>query len=133
MASIIQKLSPEWALRLALGAMYLYSGYDLFMNPNGWTWAIRQLPDGIESIIASAIGTIGFIKFQGIGELVMAVLFLAWFLPRWTLKFAAALSVLEMGGILLLVGVDLQTFRDIGLFGASVALLIIANKTPFKT
>jgi hypothetical protein len=126
MNNFMQKLSSEWAVRLGLGLMYLYSGYDLFMNPKGWYWAVRPVPQAIQDILVNPIGIDNFLKIQGLGEIALAVAMLAWFFPRWVLKIAAVLSVIEMAAILLMTGIDAVTFRDIGLLGASNALLIMA-------
>ncbi|TSC77563.1 MAG: hypothetical protein G01um101433_528 [Parcubacteria group bacterium Gr01-1014_33] len=123
--NLLRKLNPEWALRLGLGLMYVYSGADIIRHPTGWYWAVRQLPDALEKIL-TLFGMNAFLFMQGIGEVFLAFLLLAWFLPRKFLQIAAGIAVLEMGAILLLVGLDSITFRDIGLLGAAVALIIMA-------
>lgn len=124
----LQKINPEWPLRLGLGGMFIYSGYDLFMHPTGWYWAIYPLPQGIQNTIDS-IGIDAYLQFQGILELVLAFLLLAWFLPRWTLTIASFMVILEMAFILLFVGVRADTFRDIGLLGAAIALFFFSLRT----
>ena len=105
--------------------MYLYSGTDIIRHPTGWYWAVRQLPDVLERIyILPGINNVLFI--QGIGEIFLAFLLLAWFLPRKFLQLAAAVSAVELASILLFVGVDSITFRDIGVLGAAVGLLLIS-------
>lgn len=66
-----------------------------------------------------------YLRLQGIGEFIIGVLFLAWFLGKLGPRIAAILSVLEIASILLFVGIDLITFRDIGLLGAALALLTL--------
>ena len=56
----------------------------------------------------------------------MAAVFLAWFLPRGAIRIASGLAALEIAGILLFTGIDLITFRDIGLLGAALALFFLS-------
>ena len=127
--NLLKKISPEWSLRLGTSVMYLYSGQDIFRYPTAWTWA---LPYWFTQAVSSIMPIETYLKIQGIGEIVMALALLAWFLKPQILKYFALLSVLEMAGILLLsppsqFGI---TFRDIGLLGGSIALfLMLANKT----
>ena len=107
--------------------MYVYSGADIIRHPSAWYWAVRQLPDALEKIL-TLFGINAFLFMQGIGEVFLAFLFLAWFLPRKFVQIAAGISAVEMGVILLLVGLDSITFRDIGLLGAAVALVIMSFK-----
>lgn len=123
--NFIQNLNPTWSLRLGFGLMYLYSGYDLFYHPSAWSWAIPQWFSGM---IAPIISVEIYLRIQGVGEIVMALLFLAWFSGTRGVRIASALAVLEMAGILLFVGIDPITFRDIGLLGGAIALLIISFK-----
>ncbi|TSC67938.1 MAG: hypothetical protein G01um101466_604 [Parcubacteria group bacterium Gr01-1014_66] len=117
----------EVLLRLGLAGTYIFSGYDLFMHPRSWT---QFVPYWFSQLLTLLMPLDLFIRMQGIGELILALLFLAWFLPRSFVKMAALISSLEFAGILLFFGIDLITFRDIGLLGASLALFffIPANK-----
>lgn len=113
-----------WALRLGLGATYVYSGYDLFKHPGSWQWAVRGLPLFMQNII-DAIGINTYLQIQGVAELLFAAVLLLWFLPKKLAKFVSVLIVLEMVGILLFVGIDTITFRDFGLVGAAAALFFL--------
>ncbi len=110
-----------WSLRLGLGVMFLYSGIDIILHPTAWYWAVRGLPLFIQNII-NTVGIDTYLKLQGASELILAIAFLAWFLPRWITRIAALAATVEMAAILLLVGVDFITFRDFGLVGAGAAL-----------
>lgn len=121
----LQKISAEWPLRFGLGAMYLYSGIDLIRHPTAWHWAVRPLPMVIQNFINTQIGINQYLVLQGIGELALAFFLIAWFLPRAFSFIAALLTVIEMTLIIVLVGVDAVTFRDIGLLGAALALVVI--------
>ena len=124
MVNPIKKLSPEWILRISLSLMYLYSGFDLFFHPKSWYWAIRPLPQFIQNMI-NDFGLDLFLKTQGIIELGFAVVLLLWFLPRILPKIVALFTAIEMAAILILVGIDGVTFRDIGLLGGAFALYVI--------
>ncbi|OHA09930.1 MAG: hypothetical protein A3A44_03650 [Candidatus Sungbacteria bacterium RIFCSPLOWO2_01_FULL_60_25] len=121
-------ISPEWALRIGLGAMYLWSGLDIVRHPKSWYWAIRSLPEFAEAAIGK-IGIDTFLMIQGAGELALAILLLVPFLPRRLLRWVAFLNALEIALILLLVGVDAITFRDIGVLGGAVALWLMSLRS----
>lgn len=123
--ALLQKLSPEWVLRIGLGGMYLWSGFDIIRHPKSWYWALRPLPQFIQDVIGS-IGIDTFLVIQGAGELLLALLLLLPFLPRRLLRWVAFLNALEMALILILVGVDAVTFRDIGVLGGAIALWLLA-------
>ena len=125
--NFFKKIRPEWPLRLGLGLMYVFSAYDIFVHPTAWYWAVRPLPQFIQVIIHNQLGIDAYLKIQAAGELLLALLFLAWFLPRWVVQYASALAALEMFLILWLVGIDAITFRDIGLLGATAALFLLSQ------
>lgn len=131
----LSKLTPEWALRVGLGAMYVYSGIDIIRHPTSWFWAVRPLLKWLPGSMQASLGVpevmTKYLFFQGIGELVLAALFLAWFLPKYLVKWAALLSVLEFAGILILLPIDAITFRDIGLLGAFIALWLMLMRGNF--
>ena len=120
----LKKISPQWALRLSLGIMYLYSGVDILYHSDSWTWAIRSLPSFVSGPITQ-FGVAKFLFIQGIGEIILAIILLAWFVPKIIVKYVGLLSALEMLAIVLLVGVDQVTFRDIGLIGSGLALFLL--------
>ena len=123
--NLLQKIGPERALRVGLGLMYLYSGYDLMANPQHWYGFV---PRWFSQAVAQLASIETYLRAQGVGELALGVLFLAWFLPRGLARFAAFAAAGEMALILLFVGIDPITFRDIGLLGASAALFLLSRK-----
>ena len=129
--SFLTKINPEWPLRIGFGVMYLYSGSDLIRHPTAWYWA---LPLWFKNLITSAISLNTYLRFQGIIEVVFAIILLGWFFKRATVKIVALLSSLEMALILAFAFIPwseanfLITFRDIGLLGGAVALLTILLK-----
>lgn len=120
-------INPLWALRLGLGLMYLYSGYDLIAHPYHW---YGFAPEWFAGLVSRAMPLEQYLRLQGAGEMILGMTFLAWFLPRWTARAAAAAAAAELFGILLFVGIDPVTFRDIGLLGAAIALLLHAAESP---
>jgi len=121
--SLSRRVNPLWPLRLGLGLMYMYSGYHLFYFPSSWTWAI---PRWLIPAITSAVSLETFVRAEGIVEFAVALLLLAWFSGAWGVRIAALFSTLQMAAILLLTGIDLITFRDIGVIGGSAALVILS-------
>ncbi|PJE64834.1 MAG: hypothetical protein COU90_01050 [Candidatus Ryanbacteria bacterium CG10_big_fil_rev_8_21_14_0_10_43_42] len=115
-------ISPSIPLRLGLGAMYLYSGFDLVRNPDNW---ISFIPGWFMDVLMTITTLETFLRLQGVVELLFAFIFLSLFLPQKGVRVAAVFSALEICSILVFTGVDLITFRDFGLLGASVALIIL--------
>ncbi|QQG45183.1 MAG: hypothetical protein HYW89_04265 [Candidatus Sungiibacteriota bacterium] len=125
--NILQKIHPVWALRLGLGLMYLYSGSGLFYNPSDW---YGFAPQWFTALVTPFVSIDTYLRMQGVGEFILGLLFLAWFSGKWGVRVASAIATVELAAILIFVGVDLITFRDIGLLGAALALLIISLKSP---
>lgn len=121
--SKLRNTKPEWVLRVGLGVMYIYSGLNLFSDPSAWRGFVPAW-------FLNFWGNIGpieiFLKLQGVGELVLGLLFLAWFSGKRGVLIASLLASLEIFFILVFVGVDLITFRDIGVFAATLSLLILS-------
>lgn len=128
---LFAKIRPEWALRLGLGLMYLYSGFDLFYYPQHWYGFV---PHWFSQAVTATVSIETYLRIQGVGEFTIGLLFLAplelvltgqaWFSGIWGVRIASLLAAFETTLILLFVGIDPITFRDIGLLGAAVALLI---------
>ncbi len=123
--SFLQKVHPEWVLRITLGLTYLYSGQDLIRHPTAWVWA---LPYWLRQGIAAIIPLNTYLQIQGIIEILFAIVLLSWFLRTAIVRAVALFSVLEFGAILILAFFPWSepnfsiTFRDIGLLGAALAL-----------
>ncbi|MDP3697148.1 MAG: hypothetical protein Q8R55_03905 [Candidatus Taylorbacteria bacterium] len=129
MNKFLSKITPEWALRGGLGVMYIYSGIDILRHPTAWFWAVRPILKWFPASMQASLGQPDFMKkfllSQGVVEVVFAVVLLAWFLPKKYSKWVAALTTLEMAGILFVIPIDAVTFRDFGLLGAGLALFLI--------
>ncbi len=122
-SQILKKINPEWPLRLGIGLMYLYSSYDIFYNTAQWK---GYIPPWMFHIIIPVMPLELFLKIQAIGEFVLALMLMAWFSGRRSVQIASMLATLEMVFIILFSGIDRSTFRDIGLLGAGLALVIMA-------
>ena len=119
----MNRLKPEFILRLSLAVMYLYSGWSLITSPKSWT---QFVPFGFKEVLGRFnFPVTTFIQAQGGVELLIAAVFLFWFLPRKPVKWMAFLAAVEMALILIFGQIDLITFRDIGLLGAFLAVFLI--------
>src|SRR3989344_916771 len=135
MDKFLSKITPEWALRAGLGAMYIYSGIDIVRHPTAWYWAVRPLfkwfPASMRASLSQPEIMNRYLLLQGIIEFILAFILLAWFLPKFWARWAAFITTLEFAAILLLVPIDAITFRDIGLLGGASALWIILSQSVF--
>lgn len=123
--NFIERIHPELPLRLGLGLMYLYSGWDLIVNPRHWYGFV---PRWFSQTVTQLVSIDNYLRLQGAAEMVIGLLFLVRFLPRPAVRFAVAAAAAEMALILLFVGIDPITFRDIGLLGAALAMFVISRR-----
>ena len=126
--NVLQKIAPEWPLRLGLGIMYLWSGIDITLYPTAWYWALRSLPQNLQGFVTASVSIDTFFRLQGVSEILLAFLLLAWFLPRIFPLFAALVATLEFAAILAFLPINAITFRDIGLLGGALTLFLIILK-----
>ena len=117
---IFQRVGAQRFLRIGIGLMYLYSGFDLMLKPYHW---YAFLPQWFSSFLRPLLAQETYLRMQGAAEIIIGIIFLAWFMPRYLVRAVAFLSAMEMALILIFVGVDPITFRDLGLLGASLAIL----------
>jgi len=123
--TLLEKINPEIPLRTGLGLMYLYSGYDLMVNPSHW---YGFAPQWFLDIVGLVLSQDAYLRMQGAGELIMGLILLAWFLPRGFVRVVSLLMIAEMTGILFLAGIDLITFRDLGLLGGALTLFLLVTR-----
>ena len=126
----VRNLAPEIPLRIGLGAMYLYSGFDLLMHPDHW---YGFAPAWFERALAPIFSLDSYLRLQGLGEAALGLLFLAWFLGARGLRIASLLATMELALILIFSGIDPITFRDLGLLGAAIASLALSSKDSCRT
>jgi len=119
--------TPEWAIRISLGVMYMYTGFSIVLHPTSWYWAIRGLPIFIQDTINN-MGIDLYLRIQGSVEILFAIIFLAWFLPKWIPQYTGLVVAAQMFLILVFLGIDLETYRDLGILGAGLALFILLDR-----
>ena len=119
------KISPQVPLRLGLALTYFYSGSGMIREPESWSWYI---PSWIIDLVTQVTTVNTYLMVQGIGEVLIGLLLLSWFLSPKFVRVLACLGTFHIASILLLVGLDPSTFRDFGLLGAWVALALLAHK-----
>ena len=117
----IKAISPQWPLRIGLGLVYCFSGYSILTNTAAWLGFVP----GWFSQMLSPLSLNTLLQVQGGAELLMGLLLLVWFTPRWLVRIVAALAMIELATILAVVGLDTITFRDVGLLGGAMALYIL--------
>lgn len=122
-----RKTPPEWPLHFGLGLVYIYSGYGLLFNPSSWTWAI---PSWFAALVNQLMPVEVYLRLQGIIELMMALILLTWFSNKKLVGLVALISSVEFIFILLFAPQFSVTFRDMGLLGAALAILITTFKSP---
>jgi len=102
-------------LRLGLGVTFLWVGVMIFQNPEGWgafiqPWAARLMPVPLTLAMQSTAAL-----DVAVGLLLLAGVFV------WA---AAALGAVHLVTVLVTVGVNTTTVRDIGLLAASLSLAL---------
>lgn len=121
--NFLMKIQPQWPLRLGLGLMYFYSGSQLLSQPSLWR---SFLPVWYAEFVAGIMPIETYLRLQGVTEIVMGLLFFTWFSGKWGVRIASSFLALEMAFVLIFTGVNLITFRDIGLLAAAFTLLIMS-------
>ncbi len=119
--NFLKKIGVEWMLRLGLGAMYVYSGQDFIFNPQHW---YGFTPQWLSRVVIKITTMDNYLRFQGGVELGLGLVLLAWFLGPKIVSLVAVFGAAEMFLILVFVGVDPITFRDLGLLGGFLALFL---------
>ena len=115
------RIRTEWPLRLGCGFVNLYSGFFLLTDPVRY---YKYVPGWLSHVTNAVTSLDAYLRLQGIGEMMIAICLLGWFFPRWCVRVAAMLFTVQMTVILIFAGVDAVTFRNVGLVGAALALLI---------
>jgi len=108
---------------MGCGCVNLYAGFFLLTNPAHF---YTYVPGWLSRVANTVASVDVYLRLQGIGEVMIAIGLLGWFFPRWCVRVASTLLTAEMMLILLFVGVDRVLFRNLGLLGAALSLLIIS-------
>ncbi|MDP3725165.1 MAG: DoxX family protein [Nanoarchaeota archaeon] len=119
-------ITPELALRIGLGGVFLYAGINSLLNPTAWIGFIPQwinniplFPELVEGIQFREI----VLMLHGAFEIVLALALLLGFWKR----LASLLAFLSIAGMLIFYGVDDVSFRDFGLLAMAYALLLLTK------
>lgn len=99
-------------IQWGLGIVFLWIGLDIIKHPDAWIGYIPpQLPFGLDKALA--------LKLNGIFDAILG----AFLILGWWPKMVAGLASLHLIGILASQGIDQVVIRDVGLLGASLALV----------
>lgn len=100
-------------LRVSLGLVFLWIGTDILRHPETW---IGYLPASLPFGVPREVG----LKLNGVFDVLLGVMLMVRVFP----KTMAALAALHLIGVLATTGLDAVVIRDVGLLGASLALLV---------
>lgn len=104
-------------LRVGLAVVFLYAAISSFVSPNDW---IGYLPSFMRNILPATV----LLGIFSVIELILA----AWLLSGVYVRFAALLAAAMLLGIIMSNFSLLPiSFRDIGLFFASLALAFMSD------
>lgn len=120
-----EKALAAWVLRIGLGFTNLYAGIFLILDPPRY---YRYLPEWFLGALPPAISVDIFLRAQGVMELLVAFMLISWFLGKGWVRTATILYALEMSLIIVFIGVDPVTFRNVGLLAGAIALLFLVLK-----
>ncbi len=119
------RISVEWLLRLSCGFVNFYAGFYLLTDPARY---YKFVPAWLNSAANSVASLDAYLRLQGLGELLIATVLWGWFFRREYVRIAAMVLTLEMMLILIFIGVDSVTFRNVGLAGAAAALTLTLSE-----
>jgi uncharacterized membrane protein YkgB len=112
-------------LRLGLAFVFLWFGVDKFIHPNYWINA--WVPSWFSNLLNRFhIETLSFIYINGIFEIAVGL----GFIFNIFIRLFALLASLFLFAIIIQVGFNEVIIRDIGLLGATLAL-VFWNKKNF--
>ena len=117
----MKRIPVEWPIRLGCGFVNLYAGYFLVADPARY---YKFVPPWLSNIANSVASVDTYLRMQGIGEIVVATVLLGWFFPRVWVRVAACTLAVEMSLIVLFIGIDSVTFRNVGLLGAALSIVV---------
>jgi len=115
------RIRTEWPLRLGCGCVNLYAGFFLLTDPARY---YKYVPSWLSHVANAIVSVDMYLRLQGVGEIIIALCLLGWFFPRWCVRVASTLLTVEITLILIFLGIDAVTFRNMGLVGAALALML---------
>ena len=113
-------------LRLGLAAVFLWFGIDKFIHPNYWIDA--WVPHWFQGFLGNiGVSSLTFIYFQGVFETAVGLSFLI----NLFIKLFSFLAAIFLIAVLLAIGFNEITVRDMGLLGAVLSLLFWPQRSRF--
>ncbi len=122
---MFQQKAAYHVLRVTLGITFIWVSVMIFQEPVFWSgfidpWAASLIPIDLETMMKITAGL----------DLLIGLLLIA---DKWT-WIVSLIASLHLLTILIGSGIDTITVRDIGLFGATAALMFVAAPTKiFKS
>jgi len=112
-------------LRLGLAFIFLWFGTDKLIHPNYWinTWIPQWLSGLLSSI---SIKTLNYIYIQGVFEIAIGL----GFMLNTFIRIFAFLASLFLLLIILNIGINEVTIRDIGLLSGTLTILFWQTRRP---
>ncbi|MEX0910318.1 MAG: hypothetical protein WDZ73_01015 [Candidatus Paceibacterota bacterium] len=114
-------------LRFGLGVMFFYSGYTTVAEPMIRSDLFQGLPRALD-VILNVVPLEVWFRLLGILELVIAVLFLAWFLPKKTVFWAGLVAIVDVALLLTVFGLSYDTMPYVGILGGVIATTLFYKK-----
>lgn len=111
----LPQLSIERVLGIGLGFTFLYAGVSSLIDPTAW---IGYLPNWTSALAPAET----LILIHGVFQTVVGLALVL----NFALRATAAIAAADLAAIILFYGIDLVTFRDVGLFIMAAALYRIA-------
>ena len=115
------KISPQWPLRAGCAFVNLYAGFFLITDPSRY---YKYVPGWLSAAVDSVASVDTYLRAQGVGEIAIAIVLLGWFFPARIVRLAAVTLAVEMILIVVFIGVDSVTFRNVGLLGAALSIVL---------
>ena len=113
-------------LRLGLAATLLYAAINILIDPASW---FGFVPIWLVNILTSFNFSIElFLISHAIIEAGLGL----WLLTGWQVRWASLIIFLDMLSILVFHGIDLVTFRDVGLLGVALFLALYSNNLKIQ-
>ena len=116
------KKTAFFILRLGLTIVLLYAGISMLIDSTPWIGFVPMWLVGI--LIKIGLPVELFLAAHAIFEIILAL----WILSGWHIRWAGLVLFLDMLSILIFYGIDLVTFRDIGLLGAALFLSLYSTQ-----
>ncbi|OGG39126.1 hypothetical protein A3I34_02850 [Candidatus Jorgensenbacteria bacterium RIFCSPLOWO2_02_FULL_45_12] len=109
------------ALRLSVSLAFFYAGLHALLDPLNW---LKFIPE----FIGSFMQTETVLAVYGITEIILGVLILT----GVKLRYVSFIALMNVMVIIVGYGLDDSTFRDLGVFGALLAIFFLSSAETEK-